>query len=575
MKDWKRLIESLNKSNELLMNFNQHKDVFDEIEIRELDEGNYLFLLKGTTWVYEDLSVVNDNDPDYLAFLAYIDEFFSDDQEDAKMKENELKKWLSSVDNSKKKISSISLETNYKKIMANESINKAIPGGKYGCTLLIKNCGSQILKKLSIGRIYALIKHALNKQIINHLKTHIVKNDPKVNIQSQNRGQQIYELQMNILELLKEQEKEGVTLAQLPLLLQKKYHKFYNIQDLGFPKLKNFLITIEDKIELTRSSNNHIRVSLRKKKISGFPPLSSLNINIDSISQQNDPESQTTHFKLNYSNNFVNMNNSKKQSLKKPITPLSEEVNKSFDHYGFRPKGDLNMSASKFCEMFNSVKTFILDKLQKSRFGIEMNKLENELSEFLGSKFQPESFACSSFHQFLQMNFSDELEIGVKKTVKSKLKKISSNPDYLIYPRISAKNNKGSDGESSFGSFNQSVGSTKRGLLYPPNQLFSDSSYGNANKALLHFDSNSERSAHIPQSSHYRFTNNLKSNKEEENDKLMFGIFGYDDHGFPLYSQGNSPVDKNVNDTELTEEPDVYDKYAITEKKFVNYIYDD
>lgn len=572
MKDWKKLIESLQKSKELWGEFNQHKDVLGEIEIKEIEEGNYLFLLKGVTWVYEDLSGVEDNDADYRSFLAYIDEFFSGEQEDANPKENELKKWLSSVESSKKRTSSLCLETNYKKIMQNESINKAIPGGKYGCTLLIKNCGSELLKKLSIGRIYALIKHALNKQIINHLKTHIVKNDPKVSTQTQDKDQQIHELQLNILELLSEQENEGVTLAQLPLLLQKKYHKFYNIQDLGFPKLKNFLLTIENKIELTRSSNNHIKVSLKKSKEGGLVSPNTLNLNIDSISEHNQSDSQNRDYKLNYSTAFVNTNKSKKLNLKKPVTPYSEEADLSPDPYGFKCKEDSNMSASQFCEIFGTIKTFILGKLQRVCFGVEMNKLENELSDFLGEKFNANTFNASNFHHFLKMNFENELEITVKKTVKSKIKKGPTNPDYMIFRKQGGSKNLCSDQDSSFNSINQSIGSNQQGFKLRQDALFSDSSKGN--KGNRAFDSNSDHSIY---KNPVLLKNNksMRSNLVDNDDLDIYLSFGYEDPRFPFHSKRNSGGDLNVNDTELTEEPEADEEIARKQRKFVNYVYDE
>ena len=186
MKDWKQLIESLLKSKELMSRFNKFKDVFGEIEIQELEQSNYLLMLRGVQWTHEDASEVRDDDPDYAAFLKFIDQFFHSDSQDKHSKQQEKVKWITSV-NTNKNSCSASQENNYKKILQNESITKAIPGGKYGCTLLVKNCGPKILRELSIGRIYALIKQALDKQVIQHLKTHIVKNDSKQSAETQDK----------------------------------------------------------------------------------------------------------------------------------------------------------------------------------------------------------------------------------------------------------------------------------------------------------------------------------------------------------------------------------------------------
>ena len=224
---------------------------------------------------------------------------------------------MSLGNNGNKNLSNGSLEINHKKTVQNEPIAKAIPGGKYGCTLLVKNCGQKILQALSIGRIYSLIKHALNNQVIQHLRTHIVKNDTKISIQTKNIDEQIFELKTNIVRLLKEQENEEVTLAQLPLLLQRKYQKFYNIHDLGFPKLKNFLQKFEDEIELTRSSNNHIKVSLRKKpKKANYDSIERFDAKSMSSSEKIETDGRKETGITN--SNFLNLEKYKKPHPKKP-----------------------------------------------------------------------------------------------------------------------------------------------------------------------------------------------------------------------------------------------------------------
>ena len=52
--------------------------------------------------------------------------------------------------------------------MLNKDIKKAIPGGKYGCALMLKNCGSEKLKKMSLGKIVSFVSFALKKEINAH-----------------------------------------------------------------------------------------------------------------------------------------------------------------------------------------------------------------------------------------------------------------------------------------------------------------------------------------------------------------------------------------------------------------------
>lgn len=59
--------------------------------------------------------------------------------------------------------------------MKNRNLTKAIPGGIYGCALLLKYSDIKIFRKASMGRLHALIKTALENQEINHYKTLIIK----------------------------------------------------------------------------------------------------------------------------------------------------------------------------------------------------------------------------------------------------------------------------------------------------------------------------------------------------------------------------------------------------------------
>ena len=308
-----------------------------------------------------------------------------------------------------------------------------------------------------------------------------------------------------------------------------------------------------------------------------FLPEKSLNLNIETSSEQNDWESKTKNYKHTYSNNFVNMNKGKKLTQTKTTTPYSEERDKSFDHYGFKPKRDQNMNASQFCEMFNSIKNFIMKRLQNTRFGVEVNKLEAELSEFLGHPFDPDLFNSTSFHHFLTLNFSDELEINIKKTVKSKTKKSPSNQDYLIFPKIGFKANLASDQESSFGSFNHSIGSSSHVLKFGHDNLLSDQSQNITKNVMFPLDEYSDHSNIKHTASIYKNQGSVKSRLIDDDDFEIYKSFGYENNGYPFHSQTNSQTEYNVNDTEITNEPeaDIDDQIEITQKKFVNYVYDD
>lgn len=64
--------------------------------------------------------------------------------------------------------------------MSSKDINKAIPGGKYGCALMIKNCGPAKLRELSIGKLVSFVSQALKNEYLVHIKTFIVKNSKDI-----------------------------------------------------------------------------------------------------------------------------------------------------------------------------------------------------------------------------------------------------------------------------------------------------------------------------------------------------------------------------------------------------------
>ena len=68
-------------------------------------------------------------------------------------------------------------------------------------------------------------------------------------------------MKKTILEILGEHA-EGVSLAQLPLYLQRKMSDPVDIAGLGFPKLKDLILTMNDKIKLELKSHNHPIASL-------------------------------------------------------------------------------------------------------------------------------------------------------------------------------------------------------------------------------------------------------------------------------------------------------------------------
>jgi len=115
---------------------------------------NYYFVIEGISWIYEDIITLNfdkykkgvDMD-NYNIFKKFVDAFFNepttsgspnseDSRSKLKKKKNakNIQKWLSSVENvHTKPANSLSINYSLQKIMNDQSISRAIPGGKYGC----------------------------------------------------------------------------------------------------------------------------------------------------------------------------------------------------------------------------------------------------------------------------------------------------------------------------------------------------------------------------------------------------------------------------------------------------------
>lgn len=611
MKDWKKLIEYLLKYKERLDAFNKHKDAIDEIEIKEVEDGNYLLLLRGVTWTYEDLSEVSNTDQDYLAFRYYLDVIFGEEKET--QNEAELKRILGSTDATKKRPA---LPDPVRKPTPLDPISKSIPGGKYGCAQYIRNCGPPILRQTSIGRIYALLRCALNNRLISHSKTNIIKNDEKAVSVNQNREEQIAELQNNVLELLREEEKGTVTLAQLPLLLQKKYGKFYNFQELGFIKLKNFLNTLEDKIELTRSSNNHIKVSLKQRPGVNFghhvSPMESVSSNFESEAwgvkprtgsgdgllsfrgsggkegqrgrerlgrpetprklPPDSPDRLSPEKTFELSNDygigsFLNAG-TKRLNEKKPAEPPSHD-SMHYDRATVLNSFDSTLTAKEFVQQFDSIKNFILGKMSLCRFGLEMSILESEVNEFLGHPFRPKSFHADNFHQFLKQNFANELEISLKKAVKSlKVRKVDVNPEYMVYPRSVGATKIGSNSES-FDSANRSLNSGIGPYVFE-NQLNSDNSYSGLRKLGVDGSRSETGSANRVKILYQR--KDSWSNKAD--DDGLDRIFRDDDH-YPLSVKNENVEEPNASDLAINDDVVVNKSIVEQQQRFINYINED
>ncbi len=78
------------------------------------------------------------------------------------------------------------------------------------------------------------------------------------------KDQVIEKLKQILIEILKENQ-QGISLAQIPQFMKQKLKNDFNLQELGFPKLKNFLKLFEEDIAIENSKYNNQYAVLRNK----------------------------------------------------------------------------------------------------------------------------------------------------------------------------------------------------------------------------------------------------------------------------------------------------------------------
>lgn len=174
---WKSFIESLLQSDKTQKSLNKYKNYFGNLVVyKEEDQEQVVFELEGLSTKYEDSEPVDENNDCYKLFIDFMLHFFKEGVEEDQNQQEKFNKWISSVENTCQK-SSVNLNENrYKNALHHQEIKKAIPGGKYGCALMLKNCGPAVLKDLSIGKIVSFVSHALKQEVLSHIKTFIVLN---------------------------------------------------------------------------------------------------------------------------------------------------------------------------------------------------------------------------------------------------------------------------------------------------------------------------------------------------------------------------------------------------------------
>ena len=454
MKEWnifvKELVENLHLTNKM----NIYSNIFGVISVIKNQQDNFIFKIANLNWEYEDNSLVRKTDEDYQEFLKFINLFFDEDKNNKFLSffENE-KIGLSSVKNSKLRKNSTNSQNKLKTLLKTQNIKKAIPGGMYGCVLLLKGLNNKIFNKRSMGRLHALIKKALKDQIIIHYKTLIIKEKNKNPLNEKTKKYLIEEAKSRILIILEESGSRGITLAQMHNSLIKRFGKKYDFAKLGFPKLKNFLMTI-DRVYLDHGDNiNHIKAKLKKSKkkdLSLNQPRSHRDTRVKNYKKSGEIKKlkkkvlEEKNIYKKWIKDDVTYNDIYQKWDKKTVgfKKWNEDDKNVFNQQRTQSriqKDHDKITSESFQVKDILIENFIINLLEVSKNGIEIESLHNQVVKNFGSKLSSKK----SFLAFLKKNFT-----------KIKICKNQKNQQIILFQESSNKSDLSIEFQNSLISYN-------------------------------------------------------------------------------------------------------------------------
>jgi hypothetical protein len=428
----------------------EHASIFPLYAKKILDPvtntDTYVLYLTNDDWIPEDQGTIDENSEEWKGFMVFITNFFREEENSIDQKNNSFSKnphqdldlldqgkktmWSSSVEN----VLNRSTNKKDKSLKISEDI-KAIPGGRYGCAQFIKICGPEVLKKLSIGRLTLFVQEAINKGILRYQRTLLVKNNPNDSIAStltevdtsfsqdpalERKTKLLKTIKDFLIEILSENP-DGIPLAQIPLHLKRKMDYVVNFQDLGFPKLKNFLATLPDLVKIESSGTNHAFVKLKNPMpLSGRKNLSLkdqifLPEGQDSTRNSSGPQSTNAIFQYNMNSNNANVTYDQANFDPARYKTIGDKK------YSTTPSSDAKNSkngrkkVSTLDDYLNKVKGLIELILTDNCYGISLQKLYKELSNKLSFDFDWRLFNCNDFYDFLITYAENLLDIEIKR----------------------------------------------------------------------------------------------------------------------------------------------------------------
>lgn len=418
-KQWERVLQSIK-----LSKFSQENDPYSTLnkpplpfivlsKIKDPLIGNETNVLKfrNGDWAVEDQGKVEEEkDILWKVFIGFLNSYFKAQNQRSQLAEIPEKAEKTSESeinlNENSELDNKLRETSLSEMKLSDE-GKSIPGGRYGCAQFIKTCAPEELRKCSLGRLNLYVQEAINKGFIKYHRTLLVKdysreednsyldngnNVPnETGVSSVQRDAKIKALQKTILEILRENP-NGVSLAQIPQFLKMKALFPFNLQELGFPKLKNFLATIPEKIKIEMAGTNNSYAYL-------VEPVEEIPIKQGNI--------------------LISTPVLDRKALKKKFNtlkfPITETIQPS--------KAQNRKKVSSVEEYLNKVINLIYSILIEHNYGLRSDKLYSELNKKLTVEFNFHIFNCPDFYTFLAKYLENMIDIECK------------NFSFYIYPK--------------------------------------------------------------------------------------------------------------------------------------------
>lgn len=133
--------------------------------------------------------------------------------------------------------------------------DKAIPGGRYGCAQFLKHFAIKRLKELSVGKLNYIVQLAIDEDLLRYQKNLLVWTSClKVGGESEKNGK-ILKINQSLFSILGKY-KDGVSLAQLPGVLNSYIDFHLDLQELGYAKLKDLVLSVPG-IQIIKKANKH------------------------------------------------------------------------------------------------------------------------------------------------------------------------------------------------------------------------------------------------------------------------------------------------------------------------------